>query len=144
MVRLMIDKELVCSFICTHCCCCFCLVTQLNPTLCDAMDCNTSGFLVLHHLPELAQTHVHWVGDAIEPSPHFQTHSMKPPSPQYQNQTKKTLKRKLQANITDEHKCKNPEQNFSIQCSCLENSRDRGPWWAPICGVAQSDTNEAT
>ena len=27
------------------------------------MDCSTPGFLVLHHLPELAQTHVHWVGD---------------------------------------------------------------------------------
>ena len=31
------------------------------------MDCNTPGFPVLHHLPELAQTHVHWVGDAIQP-----------------------------------------------------------------------------
>ena len=32
------------------------------------MDCSTPGFLVLYHLPELAQTHVHWVGDAIQPS----------------------------------------------------------------------------
>ena len=32
------------------------------------MDCNTSGFPVLNHLPDLAQTHVHWVGDAIQPS----------------------------------------------------------------------------
>ena len=32
------------------------------------MDCSTPGFLVLHYLPELAQTHVHWVGDAIQPS----------------------------------------------------------------------------
>ena len=32
------------------------------------MDCNTPGFPVLHHLLELAQTHVHWVGDAIQPS----------------------------------------------------------------------------
>ena len=30
------------------------------------MDCSTPGFPVLHHLPELAQTHVHWVGDAIQ------------------------------------------------------------------------------
>ena len=28
-------------------------------TLCDPMDCSTPGFSVLHHLPELAQTHVH-------------------------------------------------------------------------------------
>ena len=32
------------------------------------MDCSTPGFPVLHHLPELAQTHVHWVSDAIQPS----------------------------------------------------------------------------
>ena len=30
--------------------------------------CSTPGFPVLHHLPEFAQTHVHWVGDAIQPS----------------------------------------------------------------------------
>ena len=27
-----------------------------------------------------------------------------------------------------------------LQCSCLENLRDRGAWWAAICGVAQSRT----
>ena len=32
------------------------------------MDCSNSGFLVLHYLPEFAQTHVHWVSDAILPS----------------------------------------------------------------------------
>ena len=36
--------------------------------LCDLMHCSTPGFYVLHHLPELAQTHIHWVGDAIQPS----------------------------------------------------------------------------
>ena len=35
---------------------------------CDPMDCSTPGFPVLHHLPELAQTHVHSVSDAIQPS----------------------------------------------------------------------------
>ena len=40
-------------------------------TLCDPMDCSTPGFPVLHHLLELAQTHVHGVVDAIQPShPH--------------------------------------------------------------------------
>ena len=42
-------------------------ITQSCPTLCDPMDCSTPGFSVLHQLPELAQTHVHWVGDAIQP-----------------------------------------------------------------------------
>ena len=36
--------------------------------LCDPMDCSTPGLSVLHYLPELAQTHVHWVGDAIQAS----------------------------------------------------------------------------
>ena len=31
------------------------------------MDCSMPGFPVYHHLPELAQTHVHWVSDAIQP-----------------------------------------------------------------------------
>ena len=36
--------------------------------LCDPMDCSTPGFPVPHHLPELVQTHVHWVDDAIQSS----------------------------------------------------------------------------
>ena len=40
------------------------------------MNCSMPGFPVLHYLPELAQTHVHWVGDAIQPS-----HPLSPPSP---------------------------------------------------------------
>ena len=45
-----------------------CSVTQWCPTLCDPMDCSTPGFRVHHQLLELAQTHVHWVGDVIQPS----------------------------------------------------------------------------
>ena len=43
-------------------------VARSCPTLCDLMDCSTPGFPVHHQLPELAQTHVYWVGDAIQPS----------------------------------------------------------------------------
>ena len=43
-------------------------VAQSCLTLCDPMDCSTPGFPVHHQLPELAQTHVHQVGDAIQPS----------------------------------------------------------------------------
>ena len=50
------------------CCCCCWSVAQSRPTLCDPMDCSTPGLPVHHQLPELAQTHVHWVGDAIQPS----------------------------------------------------------------------------
>ena len=41
--------------------------TQLCPTLCNSMNCSTSGLLVHHQLPEPTQTHVHWVSDAIQP-----------------------------------------------------------------------------
>ena len=43
----------------------FSSVTQLCPILCEPMDCTTPGFPVHHQLLELAQTHVHPVGDAI-------------------------------------------------------------------------------
>ena len=43
-------------------------VSQSCPTLCGPMDCSMLGFPVHHQLPELAQIHVHWIGDAIQPS----------------------------------------------------------------------------
>ena len=43
-------------------------VAQLCPTSCDSIDCITPGFPVHHQLLELAQTHVHRVTDAIQPS----------------------------------------------------------------------------
>ena len=54
---------------------CCCSVAQSCLTLCDPMNCSTPGFPVLHHLLELAQTHVCWVNDAIQPS-----HPLSPPS----------------------------------------------------------------
>ena len=54
----------------------FSSVIQLCPTLCDPMDCSTSGSPVHHQLLELAQTHVHQASDAIQPS-----HPLSPPSP---------------------------------------------------------------
>ena len=44
-------------------------VSQSCLTLCDPTDYSTPGFPAHHKLPELAQTHVHWVGNAIEPVP---------------------------------------------------------------------------
>ena len=53
-----------------------CSVALSCPTLCDPMDCSTPGFPVHHQLLELTQSHVHGVGDAIQPS-----HPLLPPSP---------------------------------------------------------------
>ena len=44
---------------------CCCLVVQLGLTLCHPTDCGTPGLPVFHHLPELAQAHVHWVSGVI-------------------------------------------------------------------------------
>ena len=46
----------------------FSSVPQSCLTLWEPTACSTPGFPVHHQLPELAQTHVHWVGDAIQPS----------------------------------------------------------------------------
>ena len=48
--------------------CCCCSVTKLFLTLWDPMDCSMPGLPVLHYFLEFAQTHVHWIGDAIWPS----------------------------------------------------------------------------
>ena len=70
------NEETYCAYHTGSFCCCS--VTQSCPTLCDPMDYSMPGFPVLHCLPELAQTHVHWVGDAIQPS-----HPLLPPSPAF-------------------------------------------------------------
>ena len=54
----------------------FSSVTQSCPTLCDPMDCSTSGFPVHHQFLEFTQTHVHRIHDAIQPS-----HPLLSPSP---------------------------------------------------------------
>ena len=51
-------------------------VAQSCPTLCDSMDCSTPGLPVHHQFPEFTETHVHRVGDAIQPS-----HPLSSPSP---------------------------------------------------------------
>ena len=57
--RMFLDNEI-------NCCC---SVALSCPALCDSMDCNTSGFPVLYHLLEFAQTHVRWVSDTIPSHP---------------------------------------------------------------------------
>ena len=58
----------------------FSSVTPMCLTLCDPMNRSTPGLLVHHQLPESTQTHVHQVGDAIQPS-----HPLSSPSPPVPN-----------------------------------------------------------
>ena len=55
-----------------HCC----SVARSLQLFATTMDCSTPGFPVFHHLREFAETHVHEVNDAIQPS-----HPLLPPSP---------------------------------------------------------------
>ena len=57
---------------------CFAVVIQSlgRVRLCDPMECSTPGLPVQHQLPEFTQTHVHRVGDAMQPS-----HPLSSPSP---------------------------------------------------------------
>ena len=52
------------------------LVTKSCPALCNPINCSMVGFLILYYILEFAQIHVHWVGDAIQPS-----HPLLPSSP---------------------------------------------------------------
>ena len=54
----------------------FSSVTQLCLTLCNPINCSMPGLPIHHQLPESTQTHVHWVGDTIQPS-----HPLSSPSP---------------------------------------------------------------
>ena len=51
-------------------------LSHVQLTLCSPMDSRTPGLPVHHQLPEFTQTHVHWIGDAIQPS-----HPLPSPSP---------------------------------------------------------------
>ena len=59
----------------------FSSVAQSSPTVCDPMNRNTPGLPVHHQLPEITQTHVHRVGDAIQPSHPLSSILLLPPIP---------------------------------------------------------------
>ena len=103
-------------------------VTQSCLILCDPMNPRTPGLPVHHQLLEFTETHVHQVSDAIQPS-----HPLLSPSPP----APIPPSIRVFSNLRYIH----GEGNGSpLQCSCLENPRDRGAWWAAVYGVAQSRT----
>ena len=64
----------------------FSSVAQSCPTLCDPMNCSTPGLPVHPQVPEFTQTHIHWVGDAIQPS-----HPLSSPSPPAPNHSSESF-----------------------------------------------------
>ena len=106
----------------------FSSVAQSCLTLCDPMNPSTLGLPVHHQLPEFTETHVHRVSDAIQPS-----HPLLSPSP--------PAPIPPSIRVFSNLKYIHGEGNGSpLQCSCLENPRDRGAWGAAVYGVAQCRT----
>ena len=66
--KILFPQFASCTFLCS--------VTQSCPTFQSPHGHSTPGCPVLHHLPELAQTHIHWVGGAIQPSPPLSSPSL--------------------------------------------------------------------
>ena len=102
---------------------------QSCPSLGDPMNRSMPGLPVHHQLPEFTQTHVHRVSDAIQPS-----HPLLSPSPPVEFIILYTGSLLL-IYFTYSSVYMNP-----LQCSCLENPRDGGAWWAAVHGVVQSRT----
>ena len=110
---------------------CCCSAAKSCPTLCHPMNCSMPGFPVFHCLQELAQTHMHWVSDAIRPS-----HPQPPPSPlalslsqsrsvfQWvgsSHQVAKVLELRM---IDTKNECRSLQKQFSNQ---LETTGQNGP-----------------
>ena len=91
----------------------FSSVTQSRLTLCDPMNCSMTGLPVHYQLPEFTQTHVHRVGDAIQPSHPLSSPSSPAPTPsQHQSlfqwvnslhEVAKVLELQLSISLSKEH-----------------------------------------
>ena len=75
LAEFILAKRCLCTHGGTLCCCCSVVKSAKCLILCNPMCCGTPGCPVLHYLPEFAQTHVHWVTDALQSS-----HLLLPPS----------------------------------------------------------------
>ena len=112
----------------------FSSVSQWYLTLCDPISCCTPGLPVHHQLPEFTQTHVHWVGDAIQPS-----HPLLSLSPLAFNLSR-------HQGLSDESVLcirlpKYQSFSFNIRPSNdYSGLMDREAWRAAVHGVAKSQT----
>ena len=100
----------------------FSSVTQSCPTLCDPMNRSTPGLPVHHQLPEFTQTHVHRVGDAIQPS-----HPLSSPSPPAPNPSQH---QGLFQWVSSSHQVAKVLE-FQIQHILPMNTQD----WSPVGGT---------
>ena len=90
--------------------------------LCDTMGCSMPGFLVLHYLLEFAQTHVHWVNYAIQPS-----HPLSPPPPSAFNAHPHVLASKVSSTFYQNNTASSLESFFSFT-TFRKNTRSSLAW----------------
>ena len=100
----------------------YCSVTQLCLTLCNSMDCSTPGFPVIHYFLEFAQTYVHWVNDAIQPSHPVILFASCPQSFPASGSFPMSWV------FTSGSQSMGEGDGTPLQYSCLENPMDRGAW----------------
>ena len=106
------------------------------------MDCSTLSFPVLHYLPEFAQSHIHWWRRQWQPTPVLlpgKSHGRRNLvgcSPWGSEESDTTEWLHFYFSLS----CIGEGTGNPLQCSCLENPKDRGAWWAAVYGVAQSRT----
>ena len=117
------------------------LVAWLCQTFCDPMDCSTPGFPSLHHLPEFAQTYVHWrrtwhSTPVLLPGKSHGRRDLVGCSPWGREELDTTERLHFHFSLSRT----GAGNGNSLQYSCLENLRDRGAWWAAVYGVSQGRT----
>ena len=128
---------------------CCCSVDQPCPTFCNPMNCSTPGFPVHYQLLELAQTHVHRVSDAIQPSYPL----LSPSPPAFNLSSIRVLFNESALHIRWPNSLLSLDyldlkldigygegNGNPLQYSYLENPMDGGAWWAVVHGVAKSQT----
>ena len=113
-------------------------VAQSCLTLCERMDCSTPGFPVLHYLPEFAKTQRRrWDPTPILlPRKAHGWRSLVGCSPWGRKESDTTEQLHFHFSLP----CIGEGNGNPPQCSCLENPRDGGAWWAAVYGVTQSRT----
>ena len=131
-----------CSLLTSFCCC---SVAKSCPTLCDPVNCSMPGFPVLHYLPEFAQTHVHWVSDAIQPSHPLSHLNLFFDVFKWNNVHLGGSNSKVSAcsggdpgSIPGLGRSPGEGKGYPLQYSCLENPMDRGTWGYIVHGATKS------
>ena len=103
------------------------------------IDCSTPGSPVLHCLPEFTQTHVHRVGDVVQPS-HPLSPRFPPALPDISDGKESACNAGDLGSIPGSERSPGEGNGNPLQYSCLENPMDRGAWKATVHGITKNWT----